>query len=356
MGVNWKDRWSIGATMVADMFIDEYMAGANGEYVKVYLYILRHQGEELTVEAIADALNHTESDVRRAVSYWEKLGILSGEEKAGQQEIPQSTEPPVSHTEAREEMAASADRAPVYSAAQVNRLCGDEEFSQLLYIAQKYLNKVFTPRDCQVFAWLYEGLGMSSELLEYLVEYCAQNGHSSVRYLETVAVSWHEKGIKTAQEARELGAAYSKDSFAVMRAFGINNRKAAPPEQALIDKWFKEYGFVREIVLEACSRTITAIHSPSFQYADRILRDWKKAGVKKMEDIRALDARRQVLVQENGGDKEKRLQRYNSASKDGGGKKSSQNQFHNFKQRDTDYDALMLKQVKEWVGGGRPRT
>ena len=83
-----------------------------------------------------------------------------------------------------------------------------------------------------------------------------------------------------------------------MRAFGINNRKAAPPEQAMIDKWFKEYGFAREIVLEACSRTITAIHSPSFQYADRILRDWKKAGVKKMEDVRVLDARRQALVQE----------------------------------------------------------
>ena len=79
MSMNWKDRWSIGATMVADAFIDEYMAGANGEYVKVYLYILRHQGEELTVESIADALDHTESDVRRAVSYWEKLGIFPGQ-------------------------------------------------------------------------------------------------------------------------------------------------------------------------------------------------------------------------------------------------------------------------------------
>lgn len=39
MSMNWKDRWSIGATMVADAFIDEYMAGAKGEYVKVYLYI-----------------------------------------------------------------------------------------------------------------------------------------------------------------------------------------------------------------------------------------------------------------------------------------------------------------------------
>ena len=165
-----------------------------------------------------------------------------------------------------------------------------------------------------------------------------------------------KKGLKHLRRTRELGAAYSKDSFAVMRAFGINNRKAAPPEQVMIDKWFKEYGFAREIVLEACSRTITAIHSPSFQYADRILRDWKKAGVKKMEDVRALDARRQASgTGKMADDKEKRLQRYNSASKDGEGKELS-NQFHNFKQRDTDYDALMLKQVKEWVGGGRPRT
>ena len=347
MGNFIRNRLAHGVTVVSNEFIDRYMARANGEYVKVYLYILRNGGEVDSVAAIADALNHTEADVRRALIYWEQEGVL---------ELGDNRQEAVKETESRPSLSTSGQRQPEPSRMDPCSLSGNEEFSQLLYIAQKYLNKVFTPRDCQVFAWLYEGLGMSSELLEYLVEYCAQNGHSSVRYLETVAVSWHEKGIKTSQEARELGAAYSKDSFAVMRAFGINNRKAAPPEQAMIDKWFKEYGFAREIVLEACSRTITAIHSPSFQYADRVLRDWKKAGVKKMEDVRVLDARRQALVQENGGDKEKRLQRYNSASKDGGGKKNSQNQFHNFKQRDTDYDALMLKQVKEWVGGGRPRT
>ena len=60
----------INATMVANEFIDRYMAGANGEYVKVYLYLLRHQSEALDIGAIADALNHTESDVRRALGYW----------------------------------------------------------------------------------------------------------------------------------------------------------------------------------------------------------------------------------------------------------------------------------------------
>ena len=76
-------------------------------------------------------------------------------------------------------------------------MSGDEEFSQLLYIAQKYLNKVFTPRDCQVFAYLYDTLKLSTELLEYLVEYCAQNGHFSLRYLEKVALNWHSRGIRT---------------------------------------------------------------------------------------------------------------------------------------------------------------
>ena len=66
MGGNMKDRWSVPVTAVANEFIDTYMAAANGEYVKVYLYVLRHQGEDITIELIADALNHTESDVRRA--------------------------------------------------------------------------------------------------------------------------------------------------------------------------------------------------------------------------------------------------------------------------------------------------
>ena len=81
MGGNMKDKWSVPVTAVANEFIDTYMAAANGEYVKVYLYVLRHQGKEITIELIADALNHTESDVRRALSYWEKAGVLTAPER-----------------------------------------------------------------------------------------------------------------------------------------------------------------------------------------------------------------------------------------------------------------------------------
>ena len=437
MGVNFKDRWSVPSTAVAHEFIDQYMAVANGEYVKVYLFVLRHQGEDITIERIADALDHTESDVRRALAYWEKLGILAGTRKEapascaamGRQDSgpaqprdasagPQPArtqasrslevhEPPAhdqglggygtngamsreihgqgagiqaayaqgpevrgthgqgtgiqdAHAQGtvgqgrREQGQTSREDRdkPVYSAEQVNRLSQDEGFSQLLYIAQKYLNKVFTPRDCQVFAYLYEDLGMNEEVLEYLVEYCVQNGHTSMRYIEAVARSWHEKGIRTAQEAKDYSASYNRDSFAVMKAFGINSRKPAAPEQKLMDKWFKDYGFSRDVVLEACNRTITAIHNPSFQYADKILTDWKEAGVRGLGDIMELDTRRMAAKEDTARSRDKRLQTYDTAVSGQGNRtrKGAPNQFHNFEQRDTDYDALMLKQVKEWVG------
>ena len=79
MGIGLKNRLAVGATPVSDVFIDTYMAGASGEYVKVYLYLLRHQQEEVSIGQIADALNHTEADVQRALAYWQRAGVLGTE-------------------------------------------------------------------------------------------------------------------------------------------------------------------------------------------------------------------------------------------------------------------------------------
>lgn len=79
MGIGLKNRLAVGATPVPDVFIDTYMAGASGEYVKVYLYLLRHQQEEVSIGQIADALNHTEADVQRALAYWQRAGVLGTE-------------------------------------------------------------------------------------------------------------------------------------------------------------------------------------------------------------------------------------------------------------------------------------
>ncbi|WP_313074230.1 DnaD domain protein [Lacrimispora sp.] len=343
MAVNVKSSLKIRATVISNDFIDEYMAMANGEYIKEYLFLMRHDGEEITISMIADALNHTEADVTRALAYWKKAGVLS-------EEIPVKAEP----SKAVSETACSGTAPEVqtktqplakrtaYSPEKISGLAGDEDFSQLLYIAQKYMNKVFTQRECEVFAYLYDGLHMPSELLEYVVEYCVQGGHTSIRYIETVAISWHEKGMKTVEEAKNSATTYSKDSYAVMRAFGLNDRNPGDSEREFMDRWFSTYGFTREIVMEACNRTLAATHSPSFPYADKILDGWKKAGVRTLEEIKRLDE--QYAERLKSGD-------YKNGKKSSTGTstkpRTGQNQFQNFPQREIDYDALILDQLKQ---------
>lgn len=341
MAIEFSGKLRVNATVVSNEFIDNCMAAANGEYVKVYLYLLRHEAENVDVEMIADALNHTEADVNRALLYWRRAGVILEEAlpveavkaaNRGAQESALAVAPD-DVQEAAPKLQAGAVRPP-YPVEKVNRLTKDEDFTQLLYIAQKYMNKVFTQRECEVFAYLYDGLHMDCELLEYLVEYCVQNGHTSIRYIETVGLNWHEQGLHTVEEAKAYSAAFTRDSFAVMKAFGLSDRKPGTSEKEMIEKWVKSYGFTKEVIIEACNRTMDAIHNPSFKYADKILSEWVKAGVKSPSDIRVLDQKR-------------RTQAGTGIKPPAAKKAAASNQFHNFNQRDTDYDAMILQSIKE---------
>ena len=63
---------------VSNFFIDYYMTDANGEFVKVYLYLVRllNSGRALTISEIADHFNLTQKDICRAIKYWIKQGVL----------------------------------------------------------------------------------------------------------------------------------------------------------------------------------------------------------------------------------------------------------------------------------------
>ena len=80
--MSYTDLFQIDATVVANEFLDKYMPKANGDYVKVYLYLLKNRVNGIDVETIAEHLQLTEGDVRRAIRYWEEQGIVSVGETA----------------------------------------------------------------------------------------------------------------------------------------------------------------------------------------------------------------------------------------------------------------------------------
>ena len=74
-----RNRFQGNSTIVENDFIDYYMTKANGEYVKVYLLLLRHLNtpdSSLTISKLADCLECTEKDIIRAFNYWSKMGLL----------------------------------------------------------------------------------------------------------------------------------------------------------------------------------------------------------------------------------------------------------------------------------------
>ena len=77
--INISSAIATSFTTVSDIFIDQYMPKANGEFVKVYLYLLRATGSGAgiaTISEIADHFSNTEADIVRALNYWASEGIL----------------------------------------------------------------------------------------------------------------------------------------------------------------------------------------------------------------------------------------------------------------------------------------
>ncbi|MDO5800038.1 MAG: DnaD domain protein [Eubacteriales bacterium] len=335
-------------TILSNTFIDNYMPEANGEFVKVYIYLLRSLSSapvSFSLEQMADRLLCTERDILRALKYWAKQELLALDftdtnklcgimllspghqaDPAGA-ETASAREPMTSAPAAAEPAAASSAsvRTQELTPDRISELKQNEDIIQLLYIAEQYLGKTLSPTEIQKILFFYDGLGLSADLIEYLLEYCVSHNHKSIRYIEKVALAWAEEGISTVDQAKSSSSSYNKDYFAILKALGITNRNPVETEITLMDTWLKTYGFSMEIIQEACSRTVLQTGQASFQYTDKILEGWKKKEVRTLDDIRSLDSEYQ-----------KRRQSRKAAKKPAA--PASGNRFNNFQQREYNFD------------------
>lgn len=79
MKVNLKNIDPKDIAVISGEFIKKYMPRANGEYVKVYLYLIYNAKEELKLADIACDVELTENDVKHALNYWIRHDLISVE-------------------------------------------------------------------------------------------------------------------------------------------------------------------------------------------------------------------------------------------------------------------------------------
>lgn len=354
---------SEGYTSVSNIFISEYVPGANGEFVKVYLYLLHLmslRSNNISISLLADTFNQTEADIMRALRYWDSLDVISlsfngpgnglsnivlrdikhtgqaanamadpiAAESASvnstssyQTETVRAAKPDIKQTE----VIYTAEPSKVsYSKEQLNGFLANDNFSMLLFVIEQYMGRPLSTKETNSIVYFYDGLKLSTDLIEYLFEYCVEHNKKSINYIEKVALSWASKNIHTIAEAKEETSNHTDYVYQIMKAFGLSNREPAQHEKAMIAKWADTYCFDTDMIIEACNRTIKAIHQPSFEYADTILANWKNSNVSSLEDIKKADA---AYAAGN-----------NIKPKQTASSKPANNRFNNFQQRDKKSD------------------
>ena len=344
------------ATVLDNEFIDHYMVRANGEYVKVYLLLLRHMNQSsgyLSVSELADLLECTEKDILRALRYWKSEGLLDYLDDTPDDPSPKSTAPSPAASSGLHDVQSGymtssipadsvSDSAALASTTNIQQYRSRKEraeFKELLFVAEQYLGKTLSATDIDQITYFYDTLNMSAELIEYLIEYCVENGHKSMHYINKVALSWHEENITTVNLAKTSSFLYNKNCYCVLNAYGIKGRGPAASEIAYIRKWSEEYGFALEVILEACDRTMNSIHQPSFDYTDSILKRWKDKNVRQLKDIDAVDA---DYRKEKERAKERKRQQQTQKPVN-----SQNNKFNNFDGRSYDMNDLERRLVQQ---------
>ena len=414
--INISSDIATSFTTVSDIFIDQYMPKANGEFVKVYLYLLRATGSGAgiaTISEIADHFSNTEADIIRAINYWASEGILQLQSGAdgqimginlcslsvsGMQAAQSNIQSAVADNAAQNNLqngvvnnatqnnlqnsvvnnttqnnlqngvvnnaaqnistanirmqdsvveklkSQTTDKASSsqkeYTLDEIKEFRKNPDISELFFIIETYLKHTLSSTDTNIVLYWLDELHFSTDLVEYLVEYCITKGHSSLRYMNKVALGWADAGIKTVDQAKDDAAAHSQIYYSVMKALGITGRNLVDSEVSLINKWVGEYGFDIELVKAACSKTISAIQKPSFEYTDSILANWRKKDVHTLKDVEVLDANFAKANKASATGSSQGTNAANGSSKSKSNNSSSKNKFNNFNQRNNDYDKL----------------
>ncbi|MDA3846712.1 MAG: DnaD domain protein [Vallitaleaceae bacterium] len=382
--VNIDSSYKKNYITIPNFFIDHYLAAANGDFVKVYIWLIKQvdQGyEAVSIENIADVFNLTEADVMRAIKYWHKMDVIeatwdshnltgieildrpknrltnndmrsdnteelqdSNRHDDGESNIPKNVhqfnqktkngpsvlEPDIQTVEPVVQRANLTK--PSYTTSELVSFKSEVEYSQLVYITERYLGKNLTETDLRTLFSLHDWIGLPFEVIEILLEYCVSNNHRNLRYIEKVALDWADNDINTIEKATYRTKTSSKQYFTIFKALGIPNRNPVQFEIDMMNGWLKAFDI--ELILEACDRTIKQTNTGSLKYTDTILSKWTKENVKLYSDIERLD--KSFIA---GKESTKKLSGNNSTT----GKKV--NRFSNYNQRDYDFDDLEKKAI-----------
>ncbi|NLK95462.1 MAG: DnaD domain protein [Clostridiales bacterium] len=308
-------------TPVSNVFIEKYMPQARGEFIKVYLLILKYNasGEPgVNGDILASSLNLLESDVMNALNYWNDQGVikLKSIDKMNNFSI--------------EFIDLDDSSTPTNNVNLLDTLLNNTKTTEMLKDIEKILMRPLSTKEMEMYLSWQKDFNFTSDLILLLIEYCVSKEKSDYRYIEKVAISWYDMNITSVEKAQNY-IKQTEDKWInykrILNYLGIKNTDIMKPQEDLLNKWLYTYKFSIQLIEKACDICFERLNRADFKYIDGILSKWFKDNIKTLEDVAIKDRQHKKAYSKNSNYKSN----------------NNSNGFNNFEARSYDYDSLEKK-------------
>jgi len=335
-----KDYYLL-TTDVENVFINEYMPEAPGDFVKVYLYGLfcAEHGMELKLGIMASALKMTEERILEALDYWKGLKILEYSDD--------EDDPVIVFTSLRQRIYRSGNAAPDVRPAEEADYPGSGDLRELIELAEAIVGRPLNARELrEIDSWSSE-LGATREVIREAFEYCSEIGKTSINYISKVILGWTKEGLKTSDDVRDYQDRVSERQGIyrrILNTLGLK-RNITEAERRMVDSWFDEMHFTLERILEACEKA-SFTQSPNLKYINKILENWKQEA-----DDMGRDVNQRVTVTQNTLNKYYEYLRTQAEVRAEGRRQEVYNKLPEIRQIDINLQQLSSKISRGLLGG-----
>ena len=265
-------------TTIPDIFFTQYLPEANGDFLKVYLYILflSKYDKDIKINDLCKKLGLSLKVIQDAMKYWEEQGVITKKNTGFVFNNLQELE---LHNLYKPKAALSAEQIQKSAESQ-------KRAKTIEYINNKFFSGLMPTTWYPDIELWFKKYNFDDEVMIALFEYCFDKSALHRNYIQAVADAWSKNNIKTFNDLDqyyEKQEKLNKVANNIVKKLGLG-RQLSQYEHAYVEKWMVDFGYSFDMIEIALKKTTSKVN-PSFDYIDKLLTDWHDRGFKTPDQV-----------------------------------------------------------------------
>ena len=277
-------------TLLDNNFIDNFLPKARGEYVKIFILILKYAScGEVGFDSsfLAKNLNLLESDIKNALNYWNDMGVIKLT----------TIDDKISNIE----FLKLSESSSVTSSLNLINEINDNNLIDFFKEVEMIIGRPLSQKEMETYINWTKIFNFSYELILYLISYCVNKNKKDFRYIEKVAIAWSDLNIKTLDEAMIYTEKREKQFVnyrKILNYLGMSDNEIGKPQEDLFNKWLITYNMPIELIYKACDICFSKLSKTDFNYIDGILNNFKNSKILTIQDFEKYENNKNSFIED----------------------------------------------------------